>query len=187
MRKIIFQNMISIDGYFEGSNREIDWHNVDDEFNNEAIEFLNTIDTLLFGRITYELMANYWPTPAAKTDDPIIAEKMNALRKVVITKTLDKADWENTIIIKNNFIEEIKKIKGQSGKDIAIFGSSDLSVLLIENNLIDEIRIMINPIVLGNGKPLFKGIKNRLKLELIKTKTFKSGNVALFYKPIIGE
>jgi dihydrofolate reductase len=182
MRKIIFQMMVSLDGYYEGLKREIDWHNVDNEFNEFAISFLNSLDFLIFGRITYELMASYWPTPDALTDDPIVAERMNNLRKIVISRTLDKAEWNNTRLIRENITEELVKLKQQKGKDIAIFGSSDLAVSLIKANLIDEYRIMINPIVLGNGKTLFKGISDRLKLKLSKSKTFNSGNVMLYYQ-----
>ena len=183
MRKVILQEMVSLDGYYEGPNREIDWHNVNVEFNEYAINFLNSVDILLFGRVTYELMAGYWPTESATTDDPIVAGKMNSLSKIVVSKTLDKADWNNTRLIKENIAEEIIKLKKQDGKDIAIFGSSDLSLTLIQHELIDEFSIFINPIVLGSGKPLFNGIKDRLKLKLIRTKTFKSGNVLLCYEP----
>ncbi|MGA2296540.1 MAG: dihydrofolate reductase family protein [FCB group bacterium] len=182
MRKVIFQNMISLDGYFEGPNREIDWHNVDEEFNEIARAFLDTVDTLLFGRLTYQIMANYWPTELALNDDPIIANKMNNLSKVVFSKTLDKVDWQNSRLVKGNIAEEVARLKQAQGKDMAIFGSSDLALALIPDGLIDEIRIMINPIVLGEGKPIFAGIRNRINLKLIKTETFKSGNVALHYQ-----
>lgn len=183
MRKVIFQIMISVDGFFEGLNREIDWHNVDAEFNDYAVDLLNNVDILLFGRITYELMAGYWPTETAVTNDSVVAGKMNSLQKVVISKTLQKSDWNNTILIKDNIEAEIRKLKEQPGKDIAIFGSSDLAVTLIPSGLIDEYRIIVNPVVLGNGKPLFKGINNKLNLKLIKSKVFNSGNVLLYYQP----
>jgi len=183
MRKVIFQMMISLDGFFEGPNREIDWHNVDEEFNNYAIDLLNNVDLLLFGRVTYELMAGYWPTPSATTDDPIVAGKMNSLPKIVFSRTLGKADWNNTRLVKENIAEEISKLKQQPGKDLAIFGSSDLALFFIKLNLIDEYRIIVNPLVLGEGKPLFKGINGRLPLKLLKAKTFSSGNVLLYYQP----
>lgn len=185
-RKVIFQMMVTLDGFFEGPNREIDWHNVDQEFNDYAIDLLNHVDVLLFGRVTYELMASYWPTPSATTDDPIVADKMNSLSKIVFSKTLEKADWNNTRLVKENIPEEISKLKqslpGQD-KDLAIFGSSDLALTFIQHNLIDEYRIIVNPIVLGKGKTLFKGLKDKLDLKLLKTKTFNSGNVLLYYVP----
>ncbi|RHX94199.1 riboflavin biosynthesis protein RibD [Leptospira yasudae] len=182
MKKVILQQMISLDGYFEGPQRSIDWHVVDKEFNEYAVDFLNSVDTLLFGRVTYELMAGYWTTADALRDDPIVAAKMNELRKVVYSKTLKKADWNNTKLISSNLIEEIRALKNEPGKDIAIFGSSDLSVPLIDDGLIDELRIFVNPVLLGGGKPLFQGIQQRIKLKLTQTRTFRSGNVLLYYQ-----
>jgi dihydrofolate reductase len=183
MGKVIVFNLTTLDGYFEGPKREIDWHHVDEEFNQFSIEQLNTVDTLLFGRLTYELMAGYWPTAQGIKDDPIVANKMNSLKKIVFSKTLSQADWQNTRLIKDNFVEEVSKLKRQPGKDMFIFGSSDLAVSFIPHDLIDEYRIMVNPIFLGSGKPFLKGIHNRIELRLIKTKSFKSGNVLIYYEP----
>jgi dihydrofolate reductase len=183
MRKVIFFMLTTLDGFYEGPNGEIDWHSVDEEFNQFAIDQLNSVDVLLFGRVTYALMASYWPTPAATTNDPIVADKMNHLPKIVFSKTLSAVDWENTRLVKENAAEEILKLKRQPGKDLIIFGSSDLAVTLIRQGVIDEYRIMLNPVVLGDGKPLFKGIKDKLNLQLVKTKTFGSGNVLLCYQP----
>ncbi|TGM95235.1 dihydrofolate reductase family protein [Leptospira yasudae] len=182
MKKVILQQMISLDGYFEGPQRSIDWHVVDEEFNEYAVDFLNSVDTLLFGRVTYELMVGYWTTADALRDDPIVAAKMNELRKVVYSKTLKKADWNNTKLISSNLIEEIRALKNEPGKDVAIFGSSDLSVPLVEEGLIDELRIFVNPVLLGGGKPLLQGIHQRIKLKLTQTRTFRSGNVLLYYQ-----
>jgi dihydrofolate reductase len=176
--------MVTLDGFFEGPNGEIDWHNVDQEFNELAIEQLDSVDILLFGRKTYELMASYWPTPAAATDHPIVADKMNRLPKIVFSKTLSSVEWQNTRLVKENVAEEVAKLVQQPGKDLIIFGSSDLAVTFIQHGLLDEFRIMVNPVVLGSGKPLFKGIKDRLNLKLLKTKTFRSGNVLLYYEPV---
>jgi dihydrofolate reductase len=184
MRKIIFRNLTSLDGYYEGPNREIDWHNIDAEFNDFAFSFLNTVDTLIFGRVTYELMARYWPTPEALKHDQVVAEKMNSLSKIVFSKTLKKAVWNNTRLVNGLITPEIVQLKLQPGKDIAIFGSSDLALHFIPNGLIDEFHILINPVILGDGKPLFKGLKEKLKLKLLKSKTFNSGNVLLYYEPV---
>src|SRR5512138_15572 len=167
MRKVIFFNLTSLDGYFEGPNRDINWHHVDEEFNDFAIQQTGEFGALLFGRVTYELMASYWPTEAAKRDDPTIAGLMNSLPKVVFSNTLNKVEWENTKLVKDNYVEEVSKLKEQPGKDIAIFGSSDLTVTFIDLGLIDEFRIMINPVVLGGGKPILNGIKSQLELKLI--------------------
>ena len=183
MRKVIFFNLTSLDGYFEGPGRDINWHHVDEEFNDFAIQQTGEFGALLFGRVTYELMANYWPTEAAKRDDPTVAGLMNNLPKIVFSNTLQNAGWESTRLVKDNFVEEVTKLKEQPGKDIAIFGSSDLAVTFIDLGLIDEFRIMINPVVLGGGKPILQGIKSPLELKLIKVREFKSGNVLLYYEP----
>jgi dihydrofolate reductase len=176
--------LTSLDGYFEGPGRDINWHYVDAEFNEFAIDQVSSVDTLLFGRVTYELMADYWPTEAALRDDPIIADKMNGMPKIVFSHTLTGVDWQNTRLVRNNFVEEMMSLKAQPGGDMIIFGSSDLAVSFIPHGLIDEFRIMVNPVVLGDGKPLFQGIQHKLDMKLLKTRTFSSGNVLLYYKPI---
>jgi len=183
MRKVFLFNMITLDGFFEGPNQDISWHHVDDEFNEFAIEQLNEIGTLLFGRVTYQGMASYWPTEFAIKDDSIVAGLMNSLPKIVFSRTLDKAEWNNSRLVKENAVEEVSKLKQQPGKDIAIFGSSDLAVTLAENDLIDEYRVIVNPVFLGSGTSLLKGIKDKLNLKLLKARTFKSGNVLLYYAP----
>jgi len=180
---MILFNMITLDGFFAGPQGEIDWHNVDAEFNDFAIEQLDSMDILLFGRVTYAWMAGYWPTQIAIQNDPVVAGKMNVKSKVVFSKTLDKADWNNTRLIKKDIDWEISKLKGQPGKDLIIFGSGNLAVDLANLGLIDEYRLMLNPVVLGKGRGLFEGIDGKLKLKLIKTREFRSGNVLLHYRP----
>ena len=183
MRKVIFQNMITLDGFFAGPQGQIDWHEVDEEFNEYAIGVLDQIDTLLFGRVTYELMANYWSTDMALSDDPIVAGKMNALDKVVFSRSLDQAAWSHSRLVKGDAVEEVGRLKKLSGKDMAIFGSADLAKALIASDLVDEYHIFINPIVLGSGLPLFKEMKKPLKLKLVDSKIFKNGLVLLVYDP----
>ncbi|MDP4263698.1 MAG: dihydrofolate reductase family protein [Bacteroidota bacterium] len=183
MRKVIFQMMISLDGFFEGPNSDISWHKVDEEFNNYAIGFLNEVDTLLFGRLTYELMQGYWPTPGAIKNDPIVAEKMNSLSKIVFSKTLSNAVWNNTRLVRKNIANEVLALKQKPGKDMAIFGSSNLALTFIKHGLIDEYRVFVSPLVLGKGKTLFSGIKDRLNLKLLDVSVFNSGNVLLYYQP----
>jgi len=182
-RKLIVFNMLSLDGLFSGTNGELDWHHVDEEFNEFAVAQLHSIDILLFGRKTYQLMANYWPTTGAVTDDPIVAGLMNGLPKIIFSKTLNNAEWNNTKLVKDNIEEEIHKLKAQTGKDMIILGSGSIVSALAKTDLIDEYRIIVNPVVLGEGIPLFNQT-GRLKLELINTKVFKSGNILLYYKPI---
>jgi dihydrofolate reductase len=183
MRNVFLFMMVSLDGFFEGPHQEIDWHNVDDEFNDFAIKQLDEIGTLLFGRVTYQLMASYWPTPAALADDPIVAEKMNTTPKVVFSTTLDTVDWDNTRLVRGDAAAEVAKLKQQPGKDLAIFGSADLTTSLLQAGLVDELRIMVAPVALGNGKPLFTGLRERVNLNLVNSRVFRSGNVLLCYQP----
>jgi dihydrofolate reductase len=187
LRKVIFQNMVTLDGFFEGPDHDISWHMVDDEFNQYAIEFSQTIDLLLFGRKTYELMAGYWPSEGAKEDDPEVAEFMNRLPKIVFSKTLKHANWKNTSFIHEDAAQELMKLKQQPGKNIAIYGSANLALTFIENQLIDEFRIFINPVALGSGRTLFNGITGKLRFELTNLRTFNSGLILLTYIPLWNE
>ncbi len=185
MRRLYLFNMVSLDGFFEGPNKwEIDWHNVDAEFNDFSIRQLDATGAIIFGRVTYQGMASYWPTPAAVQDDPQVANRMNAISKIVVSKTLDKADWNNTRLIKTNLVEEITNLKALPGKELALFGSANLASTFIKEHLIDEFRIFVNPLVLGKGGPLFIGLDGRLKLKLLEAQPFKNGNVLLRYEPV---
>ncbi len=186
MKRIIWFNMVTLDGFFEGLHREIDWHNVDEEFNAFASKQLDSLDMLLFGRITYEMMASYWPTRAAITDDPIIAEKMNAKPKIAYSTTLEKVDWSNTLLIKEDIFKETNKLREKEGLDMAIFGSGDLANQFLEAGLIDEIRAMVNPVLLRRGHPMFKKGKNKINLKLLNSRAFGNGNVLLTYQPLNG-
>ncbi len=182
MRTLYLFNMITLDGYFEGATKwDISWHKVDAEFNEFAIEQLNATDTLIFGRVTYEGMAAYWPTETPIKNDPIVANMMNSSPKVVFSRTMKNAEWNNTRVVKENTAQELANLKKQSGKDIGILGSANLASTLVESGLIDEYRVMINPVILGKGTLLFQGFGDRLNLRLLKARTFKSGNVLLCY------
>lgn len=183
MRKIIVSNYVSLDGFFAGPNGEIDWFVWDEETAEYSKELMGTIDTILFGRITYELMADYWPTPAAAAEEPVITNFMNNTSKVVFSRTLEKVEWNNSRLVRENIAGEISKMKHQTGKDMVIYGSGSIVSLFAQSGLIDDYRIFVNPVVLGNGKPLFKGLKDRFKLKLLSTKVFKSGVVLLHYEP----
>jgi dihydrofolate reductase len=188
MRKVLLSNLVTLDGFFAGPKGELDWHIVDEEFNQYAIDLLSKVDALLFGRVTYQLMADYWPAaatnPATPKSDLEIADKMNNLPKIVFSKTLQKVEWKNTRLVKENIAEEISKIKEQPGKDMVIFGSGSIVSTFMQLGLIDEYRIIVNPVVLGNGKPLFKGINDKQNLKLVKTRVFGSGVVILYYQPM---
>jgi dihydrofolate reductase len=184
MRKIISFLVATVDGYYEGPNQEFDWPVVDEEFNEFGLQQLEEVDMLLFGRVTYQGMAAYWPTPAAQQDDPRVAAKMNGLPKLVVSRTLEQAEWANTQVINGDVAEELTRLKQQPGKDIAIFGSSDLTVSLLQLGLVDELRIMVNPVVLGDGKSLFRTAPERIGLKLLSARPFRSGNVLLSYQPV---
>jgi dihydrofolate reductase len=187
MRKVILSNMVTLDGFFEGPNKELDWQIVDGENKEYAIDLLSKVDALLFGRVTYQLMADYWPAAATNPSTPKseheIADKMNNLPKIVFSKTLQEVKWNNSRLVKENIAEEISKMKQQPGKDMVIFGSGSIVSTFMQHGLIDEYRIIVNPIVLGNGNPLFKGINGKQNLKLLNTKVFDSGIVILFYEP----
>ena len=184
MRKLYLFNMMTLDGLFEGPTKwDLSWHIVDAEFNQFAIEQLDSTGIILFGRVTYEGMASYWSSENATKDDPIVAGKMNSIPKIVFSKTLARAEWHNTKLVKEDAGKEIDNLKRQGGKDIAIFGSASLASGLIKEGLIDEFRIILNPVVLGKGRPLFGNIETKTNLRLERMKSFKSGNVLLYYTP----
>jgi len=182
MRKLIVSNLVTVDGYFAGTNGEIDWHNVDNDFNQYAAALLDEVDTLIFGRVTYQLMASYWPKKDAITNDPIIAPRMNRLQKIVFSKTLHKVDWKNSRLAKNDPVQEIINLKQQPGKDMVIFGSGSIVSALTPMGLIDDFRLIVNPLILGEGKSMFSNIADRTYLELMRIQSFKNGNVLLQYK-----
>jgi dihydrofolate reductase len=175
--------MTTLDGYFEGVDGDLGWHNVDDEFNEFSVRQLDEADTLVFGRVTYQTMAGFWPTPAVEEANPALAARMNGMAKVVVSRTLDMAGWANTRLVKNDVVEELTKLKREPGKDIGVLGSSDLTVSLLGMGLVDELRIMVNPVVLGAGTPLFATANGRIHLDLLKTRGFASGNVLHHYRP----
>jgi dihydrofolate reductase len=184
MNKLYLFMMVSLDGFFEGEKHDLSWHNVDAEFNEFAVKQLDETGTLVFGRRTYDLMADFWPSSTALQADPETATRMSSLKKIVFSRTLESADWVNTELHQGNVPAVISDLKHDSrGKDIGVLGSSDLSRTLIQEKLLDELRIMVNPVVLGNGTRLFAGIEHELKSTLLNSRQFESGNVLLTYKP----
>jgi len=187
MRKLIVFNHVSLDGYFVGPNGDSGWahkNNEDPEFEKWQKENAGGDAQFLFGRITYELMASYWPTPQAKQQNPEIAYAMNKMPKLVFSKTLDKVTWNNTKLLKGGLVEEIKKRKTESGPDILIFGSGTIISQLAQKKLIDLYMIILNPVVLGKGRTMFEGIMEMQDLNLTKTKPFKNGKVLLTFEPV---
>ncbi len=183
MRKVIVSNLISLDGFIAGPKGEIDWFGWDKELESYSKEQLGSMGTILFGRVTYELMAGYWPTATADTIDQIIINAMNNLPKVVFSKTLYKVEWNNSRLVKDDIEGEVAGLKRGPGKDIVIYGSGSIVSALAQAGLIDEYRIFVNPVVLGSGKPQFGDINDRINLKLLSTKTFGNGLVLLCYEP----
>ncbi len=179
--------MVSLDGYFEAPNHDLSWHVVDEEFNDFASEQMRESDTILFGRRTYQLMESFWPSKEGLEDDPVVANLMNETPKIVVSKSLknvvETEEWKNVRLINESVEEEIRKLKKEKGGDIMLLGSSNLCVSLLEWGLLDEMRLMINPVVIGKGTPLFHGLKNKVDLQLTKSRNFASGNVLLTYTP----
>lgn len=180
MRKLIMWNIITLDGYFEGDkNWDLPFHEViwGQELEKISIDQLKMADFLVFGRVTYEGMAAYW-----KTAEGEIADFMNSLPKLVFSRTLKSADWNNSILVKGDASAEIAKLKTEGKKDMYLFGSANLSQTFINNNLFDEYRIGIAPVILGSGRSLFSKTISR-KLDLASTKQLSNGGVILTYTP----
>jgi dihydrofolate reductase len=184
MSKVILFNMMTLDGFFEDANGSIDWHMVDEEFNDFSVEQVKNAEGLIFGRKTYELMASYWPTPAAIGDDPAVAKHMNDISKIVFSRSLNQVHWQNTRLVKGDAAEAVRQLKAHSVQDWFIFGSANLASALIPHGLIDEYRIMLNPVILGTGRPLFQNIQAPFELKLMDSRTFGNGNVLLYYTQV---
>jgi dihydrofolate reductase len=180
MRKLFWQMNVTLDGFTEGPNRELDYTAgfVDQDFDRYASDMLQSIDGILLGRRTYQLFADYWPSATGPD-----AERMNQLPKIVFSKTLEKVEWRNSRLVKANVAEEVLRLKQQPGKDLALFGSADLASTFIRHGLIDEYRILVTPVVLGGGTPIFKDIEDKIALKLLKATAWSSGIVALYYRP----
>jgi dihydrofolate reductase len=178
MRNVIMWNMLTLDGRFEGPNQDLSWFVFDDDLEKYILDSQQTADMLLFGRVTYEGMAAYWASA-----EGVIADFMNAVPKVVFSRTLESADWNNTRLVKENVAEEVVTLKEQPGNDIFIFGSANFASTLMQHGLIDEYRLGINPVVLGSGTPFFKDSPHRRQMQLLEVKLLKSGVVILHYKP----
>ena len=189
MSKVILAMFMSLDGFIEGPNGEFippDWSG--DLQRYWADDNTDAAGTLLYGRVNFQFNAGFWQGAAADESNSAefraFARKMNSLPKVVFSTTLETAAWENTRLVKEHAAEEVARLKQQPGKDIAIFGSSDLATSLLRDGLLDEVRVIVNPVILGSGKRLFEGIDARVELKLSRTQTFHSGNVLLCYQPV---
>jgi len=182
MRNIASFIIVSLDGFHEDANGIFDFAIVDEEFREFAIRQLDQADTLGFGRATYEHMAAYWPTDQARANDDPIATRMNAKPKLVFSNAIDHAEWFNTTIIDGDSVERIEAIKSTQGGEVLLIGSSHLTASFVAAKVLDELRIMISPIALGQGHNLFEDLKDRVALNLAHVRQFESGNVLLTYR-----
>ena len=182
MRKIFLFMNVSLDGYFEGPGGDISgFHNDYEAFSPEQS---SGVDAVLFGHKTYEMM-RFWSTPQAEATAPEIAKFMNEKRKFVASHTAFEPGWKNVTVISGDVTGAVKKLKEQPGKTIAIFGSNTLCVSLLQAGLLDELQIMLNPVVFGEGTSLFKGLPEKAALRLAGTQAFKSGAILLTYQPLV--
>ena len=183
MGRLLVFNQISLDGFFVDGNGDMNWAHQDDaEWNAFVADNASGGALLILGRVTYELMAGFWPTPAAMESMPVLAERMNNLPKVVFSKTLNNASWANTRVVRTDLAAEVRKIKGESEKHATILGSGSIVSQLAQERLIDEYQIVVNPIALGSGRTLFDGVSRPLRLTLSGTRRFSNGNVLLCYQ-----
>ncbi len=189
MRKIIVTMWTTLDGFIAGLNNEMDWvgQYYDAAMGKYEDDMVSSADTLMLGRLTYESFAGSWPhvpdNPNVSEGEKIYARKVNAMRKVVFSKSLEKADWNNSVLYRDIVPEEIIKLKQEPGKDIVIYGSASVIQTLTNYGLIDEYQILVHPLILGGGKPLFSNISQRVSLKLVKTDPRSSGIVVLYYQP----
>ena len=188
MRKLVLFMHVSLDGFAADTKSGLDWISYDNELQQYADGIVATVGSPVYGRVTYELMAGYWPTvldnPNASEHSKAHARWVDQATKIVFSKTMKKADWNNTIVINDNIAEEINKLKQQPGKDLVIFGSPTLAHSFMELDLIDEYQLTLNPVLLGSGKPAYQNIKDKTNLKLVKATTLKSGVVGLHYERV---
>jgi dihydrofolate reductase len=187
MSRLSVFNTISLDGYFVDQTGDMSWaHNnaKDEEWDAFVAGNASSGKRLLFGRITYDLMANYWPTPMAMARDPIIANGMNNIEKIVFSRTLKTVSWGHTTIVDGNIEIEVTKLKDDQGGDIVILGSGSIISQLAQFDLIDQYQFVVNPVIIGKGRTLFEGISRRINLALKSTRVFGNGNVLLNYVAI---
>ena len=187
MKKVILQEFVSVDGLAAGPNDSVDFvpasNQGDQRFGQRQMEFLDSIDTILLGRVTYEMFAGHWPNVPPGPDRPF-ADKLNAIPKIVFSKTLDRAPWGSypeARVVKTSAAKEVAKLRQGSGKDMVLWGSISLAQSLMGEGLIDEYQLIVCPLVLGKGRPLFAETKDSVTMKLLSTKSFDRGSVLLAY------
>lgn len=186
MRKLIAFEQVSLDGFFVDGKGDMSWAHKqqDPEWNAFVAGNASGDGALLFGRVTYEMMASFWPTPMAMESMPAVAEGMNRMPKLVFSRTLEQVSWKNTTLLKGDLAAQVRRLKGEPGPGIAILGSGSIVSQLAQAGLIDELQIVVNPIVLGQGRTLFEGVEQKIALKLVQSRAFGNGNVVLSYAPV---
>lgn len=179
-------NFLTLNGFYKGLNEDIGWHRHGEEEAAYSLEGFKSESILLFGRVTYEMMASFWPTPEAIKTMPAVAEGMSKAEKIAFSRTLQKAEWNNTRVLKENIVGEIRAMKRTSRRDMTILGSGSIVTQFAEAGLIDTYLMMVDPVAIGAGTSVFGGIKRKLDLRLTNARTFKSGVVLLSYEPLSG-
>jgi dihydrofolate reductase len=185
MRSLTVFNSVSLDGYFTGENGDLSWvHSApkDPEFDAFVAENAKGGGVLVMGRVTYDMMTKYWPTPEAKKNDPVVAERMNGLEKIVFSRKMDGADWSNTRLVKTDPVREIRRLKSEGGKDLVVLGSGTIVSQLARADLVDQYQLVLVPVILGKGRTMFEGLEGRPALTLTNTRTFGNGNALLCYE-----
>jgi dihydrofolate reductase len=193
MRRVILAMQMTLDGFSTGPNGEMDylppfndeksWKDLHEEMWNQ----LRSADTFLLGRVTYQIWEKYWPaaatSPSSAKNDIEFSKFADKTQKIVFSKTLEKAEWQNTRLVKENIAEEIARMKQQPGKNMVVAGGAGIAQTFIRLGLIDEYLVTVHPVILGIGKPLFGNLGDKIKLKLVGTKTFNTGAVELRYQP----
>ncbi len=187
MRNIIVSMWVTLDGFIAGPNNEMDWVIADEANDTYESELISTADTLLLGRVTYESFAGSWPkvaeNPSAPKSEVEYAQKLNAMRKIVFSRTLERVEWNNSQLVKEVVAQDITNLKHEPGRDMVVYGSASLVQTLTNLGLIDEYQLLVHPVVLGRGKPLFQHIKERVNLKAVQTRMRPSGVIELTYQP----
>lgn len=187
MPKLMVFNSVSLDGYFTGANGDLSWAHNRDTQDSEWQEFVSENakggGRLVFGRITYQMMAGWWPTPAALQSMPVVAERMNALPKIVFSRTLPEATWSNTTLVQDDPAGAMRRLKREPGPDMVILGSGTIVSQLASEGLIDEYQLVLTPVVLGKGRTMFEGLTKTLPLRQTRIRTFRNGKIFLGYEP----
>jgi dihydrofolate reductase len=184
MRRINVFNNVSLDGRFTDAHGDMSWaHKHDEEWRAFSSSNAGGEAELLFGRVTYDMMAGFWPTPQAARMLPEVAAGMNRMRKYVFSRTLKKVEWQGTTLLNGDLVTEAMRLKEQGGPDLLILGSGSIVSQLTEARLIDQYQIVLNPIVVGRGRTLFETVTDKVPLALTSLRQFKNGNVVLTYVP----